>query len=419
MTTKRRIAAVLLLFFAYVLIVWLAAFRWSSGATFWLFTLALTAVGLIALTVYFSISRLIAQRAPAGPQGEVENVAAEPSPASMAAVGHTSLAGLIREAGDRLSKSPMLASRRTRTSFTDLPLYILAGPAGAGKTNTFLASGLSPNYWPARCIENPPYFRPACAIFRSGSDAIFAEAGGRFFTDDVAQWRSLVEHLCAGAGSSLLQELHAGRRPDANLRGVVWFCEITPFLGIPDLPRIDALARKVQERMLTLGEVAGSDFPVYVVFTKADQLPHFGDFVHRISDREDGEVLGCTLPASEPDHLRRGLCRSTDATPARSIQSVVRLRLAGKRLTLLAREPDGARKPGVYEFPREVKRIRDSLVHFLVEAFRRNPLQPGPLLRGFYFTGVREVPLAAAGAPQERSRSPAGRSRCHLAFQCC
>jgi type VI secretion system protein ImpL len=398
MTTKRRLAVVFLLFFAYVLIVWLAAFRWSSGATFWLFTLGLTAVGLIALTVYFSISRLISRHAPAAPQGEVENVAAQPSPARTATLGDTSLAGLIREAGDRLSKSPMLASRRTRTSFTDLPLYILAGPAGAGKTNTFLASALSPQLLAGQVHRESTVLPTSLCNLWFASDAIFAEAGGRFFTDDVAQWRSLVEHLCAGAGSSLLQKLRAGRRPDANLRGVVWFCEITPFLGIPDLPRIDALARKVQERMLTLGEVAGSDFPVYVVFTKADQLPHFGDFVHRMSDREDGEVLGCTLPAS---NLTTSGGVYAEAQTQRLLDPFNRLyaSLTGKRLALLAREPDGARKPGVYEFPREVKRIRDSLIHFLVEAFRRNPLQPGPLLRGFYFTGVREVPLAAAGAP--------------------
>ncbi|HEX4169616.1 MAG TPA: ImcF-related family protein, partial [Bryobacteraceae bacterium] len=52
----------------------------------------------------------------------------------------------------------------------------------------------------------------------------------------------------------------------------------------------------------------------------------------------------------------------------------------------------------IYEFPREVKRIRDSLLQFLVESFRPNPLQPSPLLRGFYFSGMRHVPAAAVAA---------------------
>ena len=36
---------------------------------------------------------------------------------------------------------------------------------------------------------------------------------------------------------------------------------------------------------------------------------------------------------------------------------------------MLARETTAAKKPSIYEYPREVKRIRDTLVQFLVDVF--------------------------------------------------
>src|SRR5262249_47734630 len=52
------------------------------------------------------------------------------------------------------------------------------------------------------------------------------------------------------------------------------------------------------------------------------------------------------------------------------------------------------------EFPRELKRIRSSIVQFLIDAFRPDALRPAPFLRGYYFTAVREVETAAAPPTQ-------------------
>jgi type VI secretion system protein ImpL len=88
--------------------------------------------------------------------------------------------------------------------------------------------------------------------------------------------------------------------------------------------------------------------------------------------------------------------------------------LARRRLTQLAHEPNPAQRPGVYEFPRELKRIRSPLVQFLTEMFRPNSLGPSLVLRGYYLTGVRETevehapagrgPDSATQAPMETTR---------------
>ncbi len=328
-----------------------------------------------------------------------EQGAAESLSSGGSAFDSAPLAELMHEADRRLTQSPTLASKRGKSSLADLPLYILTGPAGAGKTSTFLASGLSPELLAGQVQRESIVLPTSLCNFWYASEAIFVEAGGRLFADDPGQWRRFVQRLC-GASHSILGKLRAGRAPQAGVRGVIWFCDVIPFLGIPDPSRIGTMARKVQERLQALGETLGSSFPVYVVFTKADQIPHFDDFIHRMSDEEDRQVLGCTLAAS---NLPGAGEVYADAQTRRLLEPFNQLyaSLAERRLRLLAREPEGARKPGIYEFPREVKRIRDSLIHFLVDAFRPNPLQPGPLLRGFYFTAMRQVPAttAAPGMP--------------------
>ena len=58
-----------------------------------------------------------------------------------------------------------------------------------------------------------------------------------------------------------------------QLRGFVLFVEIAPLLGVPDPSRLGNLSRRVQERLRIVGESFGTNFPVYVVFTKSDASP--------------------------------------------------------------------------------------------------------------------------------------------------
>jgi type VI secretion system protein ImpL len=69
--------------------------------------------------------------------------------------------------------------------------------------------------------------------------------------------------------------------------------------------------------------------------------------------------------------------------------------LADRRLDFLSRENVSARRPPIYEFPREFRRMGPALIQFLVDVCRPNPLQPGPILRGYYFTGSRKVSASA------------------------
>jgi type VI secretion system protein ImpL len=60
-------------------------------------------------------------------------------------------------------------------------------------------------------------------------------------------------------------------------------------------------------------------------------------------------------------------------------------------MDLLGRENEADKRALVYEFPRELRKVRKLLVNFLVDLARPSQLQVNPFLRGFYFTGVRPI----------------------------
>ena len=62
--------------------------------------------------------------------------------------------------------------------------------------------------------------------------------------------------------------------------------------------------------------------------------------------------------------------------------------------------------PATYEFPREFRKVRGSMVQFLVDLCRPSQLTTAPFLRGFYFSGVRPITVdefVPAAAPVEQA----------------
>ncbi|HXE12006.1 MAG TPA: type VI secretion system membrane subunit TssM [Bryobacteraceae bacterium] len=393
MKVNPRMLVAIVIFLAYEVLLWVLTTRLTHGSEFWLFGSVLTALGLTALVVYLTVSALLGKQS--RPKEEPETAGARPEKQSGAhfVIDMTPVMELIREANRRLAHSRTLNNKHGKTSLSDLPLYIMAGPAGAGKTTAFLASGLSPELL-AGHVQRDATVLPTthCNIWYA-SGAVFVEAGSQFFSDGAQGWKALLEQL-RGGGKNLLQQTWQ-QSGQTNVRGLVLFCDVSNFVGGADSGKISALARKTQERMQVMGEVLGSSFPVYTVFSKADQIPHFDEFFYRLAEDESRQVLGCSISTTDAPTADEVY---GEAQSKRLSEAFNRLyaRLAEKRLRFLAREPEKSRRPGVYEFPRELKRVRDSLVQFLIESFRPNSLQPGPLLRGFYFTGMQQVAIAAA-----------------------
>src|SRR5262249_574695 len=133
------------------------------------------------------------------------------------------------------------------------------------------------------------------------------------------------------------------------------------------------------------------------VISKCDKIPFFSEFFRRLPDAESGQVLGCTLPFPEPGKTDAGeVFVEAEAKRLTASFRPLYYALAERRLSHLANEPDPRQRPSIYEFPRELKRIRSPLVQFLTDIFRTHSLGPRPALRGYYLTAVREVETAIA-----------------------
>lgn len=392
--TKRSLVWLCVALVLYLLLVWVGVALVLTGPAMLATGLVLSVCGLTLAGVYILVSRLTPSR-----PAESAATAAVPSAESQKpgmAPGYDRdlepLLPLIQDANRQLASSPTLSSRRVKTTVQDLPLYVLAGADGSGKTTTFLHSGLEPELLAGQVYREDGsqvmptrvgnvWFTQGCAV---------AEAAGQFFSGEPGHWVRFVTTLLGKARISLLQNVWRGPQ-QGSFRGVVLFCDVTPFVGIPDTARHAAMARSIHERLQLLGQTLQADFPVWVVFTRADRIPNFADYFQRLTEVEERQVLGCTLPEAEAGGNSAKVYAESEGRRLTGAFNQLYHSLAFLRTRFLAREADAGKKPGVYEFPRELKRLRSVLVQFLIDAFRPAALQPGPRLQGFYFTGVRQV----------------------------
>ncbi len=132
----------------------------------------------------------------------------------------------------------------------------------------------------------------------------------------------------------------------------------------------------------------GIDLPVYVLFTRTDRIPFFTEYFSKLNEEEVTRILGATLPLVES---RRGVYAEEETARLNGAFEGIFHSLANAPPRLSAARSQPGQLSGIYEFPREFRKIRAPLVRFLVEMGRPSQLNAGPFLRGFYFSGVRPI----------------------------
>ena len=157
-------------------------------------------------------------------------------------------------------------------------------------------------------------------------------------------------------------------------------------------------------RLRETSQLLGINLPVYVLFTRADRLQFFQDYVAPLSDDEASRVFGATLPLAA--YAAGNYAEQETATVSAAFDNLFHA-LADWRLALLARKPDTPQAPPIYEFPREFRKLRSILVPMLVDTCRPGPSRTTPFLRGFYFTGVRPLVVSAPRPVPAKEEPPA------------
>ncbi len=318
-------------------------------------------------------------------------------------------AGRGSDADDELDAVITAARKRLATvgpagrrGFARRPMIVVLGPAGSTKTTSVVYSGLEPDLVAGAVFQGEQVGPTAAANVWYAHDTVIVEAGGPVLSTP-ARWQRLVRAVRPPRLAAALTG-----RPQAPRAALVCF-SLEEFVKAGAAEAVPRAARELRGALMQLARGFGVQLPVYVLFTKADRVPFFAEFVSRLSREEAWDALGTAL--RWPEYQAAGLYAERGFQRAATGFQVVADALAAKRLDLLARESDADAQGSLYEFPREVRKLESLAVQFLVELCRPRHLATSPVLRGFYLTGVRAVVVTDRAADDPAPARAAPRAR--------
>ena len=287
------------------------------------------------------------------------------------------LDGLVREAIRRLRQSTLGRG----SNLASLPLVLVLGDSGSTKTTVLIHSALDPELLAGQVYRDNDVLPTSSANLWYTRQAIFVDPAGSMMAD-ASRWKRLVKLLQPARVSAAF-----GKKTQAPRAAIVCFdCETFLQPGASEVAV--SAARRLSTRLQEMSQLLGISFPVYVLFTRMDRISFFTEFVRGMSKDEVAEVLGATLPLRS---LSAGVYADEETRRLTKAFDEIFYSLAERRIVFLPRENDADKLPAIYEFPREMKKLRTLLVQFLVDLARPSHLGTNPFLRGFYFTGVRPI----------------------------
>jgi type VI secretion system protein ImpL len=271
-----------------------------------------------------------------------------------------------------------------KAAFCDSPAVFVLGEAGSAKTSIILQCGLETELLAGYTVQNNIPIPTRALNLWFTQPFIVAEAGAPLL-QEPQRWAHWMSKFAPG-GTQLLGKIAAPPR----LALVCIDCErfLTP--GVAET--LSASIDQCRTRLRETSQLLGINLPVYVLFTRADRIQFFQDYVAPLTNEEASRVFGAALPVAA--YSSDTYTELETATVSAAYDNLLQ-GLADWRLTLLARKVDTPQAPPIYEFPREFKKLRSILVPLLVDICRPGPSRTTPFLRGFYFTGVRPLVVSA------------------------
>jgi type VI secretion system protein ImpL len=262
-----------------------------------------------------------------------------------------------------------------KTYLYDLPWYVIIGPPGAGKTTALKNSG----------IEFPLAKNDGGVVEGFGGtrycdwwfaeDAILIDTAGRYTTQDSdkgadeASWTAFLDLLKKS-------------RPNQPINGVILAFSVEDMMNATE----ETLARHAETVRARLGEIHAQlkiDFPVYVLFTKADLISGFREFFASFNLNRRKLVWGATFQTKDRK------AETWQQVPQEYDRLVARL--SDEVIDRLSEEPDGVSRIAIFGLPGQLALLRDNVADFLRRVFEPTRYKTNAILRGFYFTsGTQE-----------------------------
>lgn len=309
--------------------------------------------------------------------------------------GGTDLDAILRDAHSRLAA----AQRTGPKSLDSMPLLYVLGEINSAKTTAVVKSGFDPELLAGQVYrEQDIVATPVANIWYAQSTA-FVEAGDAV-RKAPALWNKLVR-------KTRPKTMRSAMGKQAPVRAAVVCVSSELFLGAAAVDASLAAARTTNQMLRDLAHQLGSEVPVYVILTKLDRIPYFTEYVRNLDINEATQPFGVAFPRNA---VPSGLYAEKAMADVVATLDRIFFSLGEFRLNLLLRENDQRNIDPVYEFPRELRKLRNNLAAYLVEIARPSHLNANPYLRGFYAVGVRAqmVEQMVATAASQPQAQPAG-----------
>ncbi|HTH38048.1 MAG TPA: type VI secretion system membrane subunit TssM, partial [Pyrinomonadaceae bacterium] len=357
-----------------------------GGRQYQIVTVALILLTLpFALIIMFVSSRRAKKKA--AKEAEAKQQAAEgtpatpgtaPAAAAAAPVGTFSNLTSSAEETVQFLKTSNLGNGG-RDAIYSLPWYLVAGAPRAGKSSLVLSSNLNFQTLPSQRQSEQKFIRPTGSIdWRVTSDAVFVDTAGRYQTEggvDSEEWASLLETI----------KKYRGNRPVDGFLLVI----NTESILKSDERQAEELAKVLRARLDETMQRLKVRFPVYVVFTHADEIEGFRDSFSSSKNEDKTLVWGATIPIEKSDNAQALFD---------SEYEILHNSLMKRRIVRLSAPFAPVRQLRIFNFPLHFGSARRKFGSFINSLFRPNPFSENPFLRGFYFT-ASPVGKATGNAP--------------------
>ncbi|MGF1527987.1 MAG: type VI secretion system membrane subunit TssM [Candidatus Competibacterales bacterium] len=270
-------------------------------------------------------------------------------------------------------------------SLDQMPLYLIIGPPGAGKTTALLNSHLE---FPLQQFMGQAKIRGVAGTRNCEwwftNQAILLDTAGRYTTQDsdaivdAAAWQGFLE---------LLKRY----RPKSPLNGLLVTFSVHDLATLRG-DELSAHATQIRERIVELRRILQLPLPVYVLFTKLDLLAGFVEFFNDLDREGRAQAWGFTFPLNQQPDAPSPLTHFEGEFDGllQSLYDCVTQKLQGER--------NPRCRDLIYTFPRQFATIKEACQQLLQQIF--HPLEAGEhavVLRGVYFTsGTQE------GTPMDR-----------------
>jgi type VI secretion system protein ImpL len=277
-----------------------------------------------------------------------------------------------------------------RNFLYDIPWYIIIGPPGAGKTTALVNSGLK---FP---LAGSGSAQPVAGVGGTRScdwwftdEAVLIDTAGRYTTQDSDAERDRASWL-AFLG---LLKTYRTRQP---INGVILAISVADLVGFDD-KQLDAQVIEIRSRLRELHETLKIQFPVYLLFTKADLVAGFMKYFGDFDEARRRKVWGATFQTT--DRTRN----MANEAPAEF--DALAARLADEMPDRLQDEADPVSRIAIFGFPAQFGALKSRITRFVGSLFDTSRAQVNVSLRGLYFSsGTQE------GTPFDQVLGAIGRS---------